>query len=177
MNKIDDYKQISTQKGDQGTSKNYSNEAFSKSDITFDTLGTIDELSSFLGLTFHHVPYQDEIQMIQKTLQHINSLIATNPNDIEKRKLSPITQDDIDDLETIEARVLKTCTIEPRFVLPGSESSQAGAYLDIARALARKAERMVNTFYEQKARNKSDKLLAYLNRLSDLLFILARSLD
>ena len=177
MSKINDYNMISTKKGDKGTSKNYSNEAFSKSDILFDTLGALDELSSFLGLAYHHTPFGQEITQIQQTLQHINSLIATNPNDLKKRNLAPIDTKTIDALEAIEERVLKDCDIKPKFVLPGSDSTASGAYLDVCRALARKAERQVNRFYEVKDRDKSDLLLAYLNRLSDLLFILARSQD
>ncbi|MEC9485448.1 MAG: ATP:cob(I)alamin adenosyltransferase [Candidatus Izemoplasma sp.] len=177
MTRIDDYKMISTKKGDKGTSKNYSNEAFSKSDTVFDTLGVLDELSSFLGLSYHYTPFKDDIKTIQTTIQHINSLIATNPDDTKKRNLAQISDEDIDKLEAIEARAINDTNIQPKFVLPGSESTKPGAYLGVCRALARKAERQVNRFYEVKQRDKNDLLLAYLNRLSDVLFILARSQD
>ena len=59
MKKIDDYRFISTTKGDKGTSKNYSNEEFSKSDILFDALGSLDELSSVLGVVYHYTDSKD----------------------------------------------------------------------------------------------------------------------
>lgn len=177
MNTIKDYQVISTKKGDKGTSKNYSNESYRKTDILFDTLGTFDELTSFLGLAYHYAPYKDDIQMIQKDIQFINSIIATNPLDHDRRKIRLFDDSDVERLEKIEAKVLENTEIAPRFVLPGSDSSKAGAYLDVCRAVSRKAERMLNRFYDLKERTVDGKVLAYVNRLSDLLFIMARSMD
>jgi cob(I)alamin adenosyltransferase len=177
MKTIKNYETISTKKGDKGTSINYSNEQFNKTDILFDTLGTFDELTSFLGLAYHYAPYKDAIQMIQKDIQSINSIIATNPKDHERRAIRVFDESDVKRLEDIERDVLKKTEIAPRFVLPGSDSTKPGAYLDVCRALSRKAERMLNRFYELKERTIDGQVLAYVNRLSDLLFIMARSMD
>lgn len=177
MKSITNYNVISTKKGDKGTSKNYSNETFSKTDILFDTLGTFDELTSFLGLAYHYAPYKDQIKMIQRDLQDINSIIATNPIDQAKRKIKLFDQSDVDRLERIEEVILKDASIPPRFILPGSDSTKPGAYLGVCRAIARKAERMLNRFYIVKERKVDAFVLAYVNRLSDLLFIMARSMD
>lgn len=177
MKTITNYNVISTKKGDKGTSQNFSNETFSKTDILFDTLGTFDELTTFLGLAYHYAPYKDEIKMIQRDLQSINSIIATNPKDREKRKISDFSQSDVDRLEKIEEEVLKNASIPPRFILPGSDSTKPGAYIGVCRAITRKAERMLNRFYIIKERPIDVFVLAYINRLSDVLFIMARSLD
>ena len=175
--KIERYTYISTKKGDSGTSKNYSNEVLPKTDVLFETLGVIDELTSILGLCYHHSIYQEKIRMIQLDLQHIMSLIATNVDDENRRKLIPITKEDVQRLEQLEQIVLETCHIEPRFVLPGSDSSMEGAYLDMARSISRRVERVVLRFIEEKERKDLDDVMTYLNRLSDVLFILARSRD
>lgn len=175
MKKIDSYKVISTAKGDKGTSKNYSNEEFSKSNILFDTLGTIDELSSILGVTYHYSAHKSEIRKIQATLQHINSLIATNISSPHYAKLTQISTKDISELETYEQSLLAQSNIEPVFVLPGSDTTLEGAYFDLSRSIARRAERSLVLFVETMEREDLSLCLSYINRLSDLLFIYARS--
>lgn len=178
MNKtIDKYTFISTKKGDAGTSRNFSNDTLPKTDILFETLGSIDELSSMLGLTYHTSTYQTELQMIQLDLQHIMSNIATRVDDPRYVKLIHITDSDIQRIETLEQSILTACQIEPRFVLPGSESTLEGAYLDVARSLARRCERIVLRYITTYNRDDLAFVAKYMNRVSDLLFIMARSKD
>lgn len=177
MKTIDNYKMITTKKGDTGTTKNYSNVRMDKTDVLFDTLGHIDELSSMLGLVFHYSDYKEQIQTIQLDLQHINSLLATNPNDKHYPNLIAIRSADIDRIEEWEQHLLDTCEIERRFVLPGSESSKEGAYIDVARSISRRVERALLRFVKETTRQDLSDVLAYANRLSDLLFIMARSVD
>ena len=176
MKKIEDYKFISTAKGDKGVSKNYSNIAFPKSDILFETLGNIDELSSVLGVLYHYAEEKQEIKYIQKSLQHISSLVATSDEMIRKDKLVQINEEDILKLESLEQSLLLSCNIEPKFVLPGSDTSLVGAYYDLSRSVTRKAERSLVRFIEKNNREDLGLCLKFLNRLSDLLFIYARSL-
>ena len=175
MKLIKSYKQISTKKGDKGTSTNYSNEEFSKSDVLFDTLGTIDELSSMLGVVYHYTKLQDEIRYIQTKLQDINSLVATTNEEI-KAKLIGVSIKDIEKLEEFEKRILEDCSIEPVFVLPGSDSTKESAYFDLSRSIARRAERRLVSFVNYYQRDDLIDSMRFLNRLSDLLFIIARSL-
>ncbi|MBU1020225.1 MAG: ATP:cob(I)alamin adenosyltransferase [Firmicutes bacterium] len=175
MKKIDSYKIISTSKGDKGTSKNYSNEEFSKSNILFETLGNMDELSSMLGLTYHYSEHKSEIRKIQLTLQHINSLVATNITSPNYLKLTQISELDIFELEAFEQSLLAESEIEPVFVLPGSDTTIEGAYFDLSRSIARRAERSLVLFVESMERKDLNLCLSYINRLSDLLFIYARS--
>jgi len=174
---IKDFRHISTKKGDKGKSKSYSDESFPKDDILFVTIGTIDELSAFLGLTFHHTQYE-QIKVIQKTLQAINSLVATNPAaDARYQSLRQIGEQDIEFIETQEEKLLLNKEIETKFHLPGSETSFKNAYFDYSRTLARRAERTLTRFIREKDREDLAHCGAYLNRLSDLLFILARNFD
>jgi len=176
MKKIDNYKFISTSKGDKGTSTNYSNEVYSKSDILFELIGNIDELSSVLGIVYHYTNDKEEIKDIQTTLQHISSLIATTDENIRNNKLIQIDDLNLSKLEYKEQMLLEKSNIEPKFVLPGSDTSKVGAYYDFARSIARRAERSLVKFVEVHKRNDLDYCIKYLNRLSDLLFIYSRSL-
>ncbi len=172
---IKDAKQISTKRGDAGTSKNYTNESFPKDDVLFESLGTNDELSSYLGLTYHQLQIP-MIKTIQAHLQNINSLIATNPNSHPERynALKSITQTDVEALEADGQRMLTLTPIEPRFFLPGSETSEGGAYLDLSRTVCRRAERRLVAFIAVRERDDLALCRQYLNRLSDWLFIAAR---
>ncbi len=165
---------ISTTKGDEGLSRNYSNEELPKDDVLFETLGTIDELSAFLGLTFHHAKYE-HIKNIQDTLQAINSLIATNPQQDAYKKLRQINERDIEFIEDQEEKLLLNEKIENRFYLPGSETTLPNAYFDYARTICRRGERIMVHFINERDRQDLAYARKYLNRLSDLLFILARN--
>ena len=176
MKNIEDFKFISTAKGDKGTSRNYSNEVFSKSDILFETLGNIDELSSVLGIVYHHTAEKEEIKTIQKILQNISSLVATTDTLVREEKLIKVEELNVFQLEILEQSLLKKSNIEPKFVLPGSDTSLVGSYYDLARSVSRRAERSLVRFIEYYKRTDLDCCLKYLNRLSDLLFIYARSL-
>lgn len=176
MKNIRNFKTISTSKGDKGTSKNYSNDVLSKSDVLFETLGNIDELSSVLGILYHYSKEKQEIRSIQKTLQNISSLVATADEEIRNYKLVQITELDISKIEQSEQALLEKSEIKPIFVLPGSDTSKEGAYYDLSRSVARRAERSLVKFVEEHKRDDLDYCLKYLNRLSDLLFLYSRSL-
>lgn len=176
MKKIDNYRVISTTSGDKGLSRNYSNVQLSKSDILFEALGNIDELSSSLGIIYHMTKEQDIIRLMQTKLQNISSLIATSDNSSRRKNLVKITNDDILVIEELEQRILNETVIEPLFVLPGSDTSSLGSYYDLSRAITRRAERSLVMFVEINRRDDLNYCLKYLNRLSDLLFIYARSL-
>jgi cob(I)alamin adenosyltransferase len=164
--------QISTKKGDSGKSKNYNDDAYKKDDILFETLGTIDELSSFLGLTYHEVKLPI-IKTVQENLQTINSMIATKPSSQLYQKISYITDVDLQFIEDHIQATLNTYPSNDSFYLPGTEKTKEGAYFDVCRTIARRAERRMVSFVRKHKRK--DLLFAqkYMNRLSDLLFVLS----
>lgn len=174
--RISKMEHISTKTGDSGQSENFVKERFDKDDLLFETLGTMDELSSFLGLSYQIRNY-DYLRVIQQRLQDINSLIATNPNHQLYAKLRPISEDDLSVLEKEEQILLDQTNIEPKFLLPGSDTSLSGSYVDVSRAIARKAERRLVHFIKGTKRDDLNNPLKYMNRLSDFLFIYARFLS
>lgn len=164
--------QISTKAGDKGKSKNYNDDSFPKDDILFETLGTIDELSSFLGLTYHeeNMPI---IKTVQENLQTINSMVATKPNSSLYQRITYITDMDIQFIEDHLQATLNTYPSNDSFYLPGTEKTKVGAYLDVCRAIARRAERRLVSFVKKHRRKDLVFAQKYINRLSDLLFVLS----
>lgn len=172
--KIKSYKQISTKKGDKGTSKDYSNNEYSKDDLLFEVVGSIDELSSLLGVVYHYTEFKEEIKTVQRKLQDVNSLVATTNSEV-RITLNQVSVEDIKKLESMEEEILKTTEIKPVFVLPGSDSSKEGAYLDLARSVTRRVERTLVRYVNNNNREDLFLSMKYINRLSDLLFIMARN--
>jgi cob(I)alamin adenosyltransferase len=168
-------KNIATKQGDKGTSRNYNNETFRKSDILFETLGSIDELSSFLGLTYHFSNLS-LIVIIQNDLQKLSSIIATSPESDLYNKIQKISPDDVSSLEIKMQKALDKKPITPKLFLPGSEKSTIGAYFDVCRTLARRVERRIDEFIMQHNREDLETVRSYINRLSDYLFILSCNL-
>lgn len=169
---IDKLNHIATKYGDSGLSKNFENKSFKKSHILFETLGTMDELSSYLGLCFHYSKLEF-IKEIQMNLQNINSLIASEYNSDLYNIITQIKEEDVLILEDKIQKYLDSKPLEGRFYLPGSEKTVNGAYVDIARTVARKAERKINAFVEYEKREDLEIAKKYLNRLSDYLFVLS----
>jgi len=172
VKKLKDMRQIVTKNGDAGTSKDYVGDIHPKNDVLFDCLGTIDELSSSLGLSYHYC-HESSIKHIQRILQKIASLVAT-PSDHElRKKIDGVSDDDIAFLETAIQQELDTKDIETAFVLPGSEQSKKGAYLNMSRAVTRRCERVFTAFIGDKDDEELKRGLAFMNRLSDYLYVLA----
>ena len=163
---------IATKYGDSGLSKNFENKSFKKTHILFETLGTMDELSSFIGLSYHYCKI-DFLKKIQMDLQNINSLVATEYDSDLYNILTQIKEEDILEQEKRIQSYLDVKPLEGRFYLPGSEKTKAGAYIDVARTLARSAERKLNAFVDHESRTDLEVSKKYLNRLSDYLFILS----
>lgn len=159
---------IVTKTGDDGSTGLWSGERIGKDSIRVDAYGTIDELSSALGMA-RHLCIQDNvlyaIDYIQRLLFRVAGELASLGNSFDR----PITEEDE---KTIEA---KTSEIEARillrgFVVPGM--TQGSAALDIARTIARRAERRVVAL--SRTEEVSPVLLRTLNRLSDFIYMLAR---
>jgi len=174
--KITDAKQISTEHGDEGFTKNLANEVISKDDLLFEVMGTLDELSSILGLCYHYVTVES-LKFVQRTIQTMNSGIAYDPNQTQKKPVdwANFGIEDVHGIEIEEQRLLDLHPLEARFTLPGSEDSLGGAYLDWARTVCRRGERMVVRYIRHSGRTDLAIVLKYMNRLSDLLYIMAKN--
>lgn len=190
---------VTTRTGDQGMSTTFDGCVQSKANAVFQAVGAIDELSSYLGLIRNRIVEhpvrgprnmiararaRHELQHIQRTLQTGMSLVATDPIFDKKYKptndlylsLTQLTNNDVQRLEGWQRRILLLgVELMPAFVLPGA-TAESG-YVDIARAVCRRAERDVVEFMNTKTRPDLKYVSMYLNRLSDVLFIFARYLE
>ena len=162
---------IYTRTGDKGKTSLFGGSRVFKSDIRVETYGTIDELNSMLGLTIVFLtkksedPIKQELEHVQQDLFNIGSVLATpginSINGFEKR----IKEfEELIDLLTIQLPQLQN------FILPGG--GEAGALLHVARTITRRAERCIVSLMQQE--EVDVRIVMYINRLSDLLFTMAR---
>jgi cob(I)alamin adenosyltransferase len=164
---------IYTRAGDAGKTSLGDGSRVSKTDLRIEAYGTVDELNSLLGLALAcdlPTEFRPWLEQVQNDLFDLGADLAV-PLEDEKRERLRVTQAQVARLE--ELCDLVNARLEPltSFVLPGG--SEAAARLHVARAVCRRAERLAVALSER--RSVSPTALAYLNRLSDLLFILARA--
>jgi cob(I)alamin adenosyltransferase len=140
-----------------------------------ETFGSIDEATSFLGIaraTATTERTREIILQVQRDLYLMMAELAFAP-DMEQHKFE-MTQEHIDRLEQETDQLSEEVELPPHFIIPGD--TLPGAAIDSARGVIRRAERLaVRLFHEEEIRNEN--VIAYLNRLSSLLFILARYED
>ena len=119
---------------------------------------------------------KDILRDLQRELFTIAAELATDPEkyDLFQQHFTPVTQEMVDNLETIIDSLEEEFEMPNVFVLPGG--SPASSAIDMARTIIRTAERRVVVVAEAE-RLTNDLILTYLNRLGDLLFVLARYED
>ncbi len=165
---------IYTKTGDKGTTALFGGKRVSKADERIEAYGTIDELNSWVGLLRDQEVNRmraEELIEIQDRLFTIGSILATEPGNT-KLKIPSLYTSDITFLENcIDAM---DAALEPMkvFVLPGGHTSISFGH--VTRTVCRRAERLV-IFLD--AHEKVEPLvIQYLNRLSDYLFMLCRTM-
>ncbi|MFA7676801.1 MAG: cob(I)yrinic acid a,c-diamide adenosyltransferase [Candidatus Omnitrophota bacterium] len=168
---------IVTGKGDKGKTSLCGGKEVSKDHIRIEACGTLDELNAFLGATKNFVDdtkFKEAIEGIQKSLFVAGSEIATETRFLKKLK-KRISKKDVKNIEEGILELEKKNTITKKcFCVPGKNITSG--FLDLCRVTARKAERKAVTLKKKKVL-RNDFLLVYLNRLSDLLYLLARFYD
>lgn len=168
---------IYTRTGDDGTSGLVDGSRRAKCDPRFEAIGAVDEANSTLGLAavvLAGTALEPDIMRIQNDLFDLGADIATPgedfaPSDMVLRMVAAQT-------EWLEVRIdALNADLAPltSFILPGG--SEAAARVHIARAAVRRAERAATALTAAEAVNPA--ALAYLNRLSDYLFVLARAVN
>jgi len=165
---------IVTKTGDKGETSLMYGHRVSKGDARVDAYGCIDELTAALGLVRSASTdkfISDEILAVQKDLIVVMGELATAPGDREryvKDGFQLTTAAMVDRISAVIFDLEKDKTLYPKdWVIPGK--NQASAALDLARTTCRRAERRVAA-----ATDTNPEILHYLNRLSDLCWILAR---
>lgn len=165
---------IATKRGDKGKTDLYLGKRISKDHPRVEAFGDLDELCAHLGLARSLLKDKETrriVERVQRELFIIGAEVAVTPGQIRKLKRR-IDKSYVERLDQELARFEKDAHFEACcFYLPGE--SMLGAGFDIARTVARRVERRMVTL-THKGMIRNPHILAYLNRLSDLLFVLSR---
>jgi len=162
---------IYTKKGDQGTTSLFGGKEIKKNNIRLHAYGTVDELNSTLGITLTHdvsKKGKDILEELQDQLFVLGADLATLST--KKARIDRISEDHVDQLERWIDELDNDLPPLTSFILPGG--APAGASLHFSRTVCRRAERFTAELLDSGEANQYT--LIYLNRLSDLLFVLAR---
>lgn len=163
-----------TRTGDKGTTSLVGGERVKKNSVRLEAYGTIDELSSFLGAISADQTCTHEVAMhilkVQNELFNIGCYLATAVKEGEEPKCNSITPEKMADLEGWIDNLDEQTPKVNAFVLPGGCELAAKAHL--ARVVCRRAERRIFDLEEEAY--VDPQVAAYINRLSDWLFIMAR---
>jgi cob(I)alamin adenosyltransferase len=162
---------IYTRTGDAGETGLFDGTRVSKADARVATYGDVDELNAWLGLARVALEARiaGMIEQIQRDLFALGARLADPSHKIAGRVTkAAITPGDISKLESWIDQLEAELPPLRRFILPGG--SQAGATLHVARTVCRRAERAMVALGDV-----DGDLLVYINRLSDLLFVMARA--
>ena len=167
---------IYTKTGDSGETSLFDKTRVSKADARVDAYGEVDELNACLGAA-RAAGVDDEIaaliEWLQKDLFAVGARLADPSSRIAPRvEKAAIGDAAVQRLEQAIDRLEETLPPLRRFILPGGSSS--GALLHLARTVCRRAERRVIALG---ATAVEPVLIVYLNRLSDLLFVMARAVN
>ena len=172
MNRFMRISKVYTRTGDAGETSLVGGARVSKASQRVEAYGDVDELNSLIGLARAYLQ-RDEIDetlgQIQNDLFTLGADLAS-PAEIDVPRIQTSF---VETLEQLADRFLSELEPLKEFILPGG--SQAGATLHLARTVARRAERRV--VHLSQAEEVNDLTVVYLNRLSDLLFILARAVN
>jgi cob(I)alamin adenosyltransferase len=163
---------IYTRAGDTGLTSLGDGSRVPKTDPRIEAYGTVDELNSAIGLALVVAPveFRPWLERIQNELFDLGADLSVPLEDARRERLR-IDKKQVDGLEKLCDQVNERLAPLRSFVLPGG--TEAAARLHVARTVCRRAERAAVALAGTAAVNPL--ALAYLNRLSDLLFILARA--
>ena len=168
-------RKIYTRRGDRGETRLLSGEKVKKDDLRVKTYGSLDELQSHLGVALS-LTRDESVRSICLGIQDdiflASSELASTPGALSRLKRR-IGEKDVGRLEDSIDELTALHGQPSRFVVP--IMSQASAVLNVARALCRRCERLIVTLNRQTSEYRE--LIVYFNRLSDLLFMLAWSLE
>jgi cob(I)alamin adenosyltransferase len=163
---------IYTKTGDGGETGLFRGRRVPKHDLRVEAYGNVDELNAFLGILLTEIQDAD-VQQVILELQHqlfeVGADLAT-PSQAEQEQAMRIAPGLTENLEKSIDRFEERLPALQNFILPGG--SRGGALLHYARAVCRRAERSITRLKEEQPTNIE--IVRYLNRLSDLLFVMAR---
>lgn len=160
---------IYTRTGDAGTTGLGDGKRVAKNSLRIDTLGEVDELNAVVGLLL----CEDLPEDVRGLLTDVQHDLFDLGGEICIPGMSMITEKHVDKLETELDRLNEPLEPLKDFILPGG--SRAAALAHLARTVCRRAERAIVALAQEEAVNDGPR--QYLNRFSDLLFVLGRVLN
>ena len=165
---------IYTKTGDKGQTSLVGGQRVEKTHPRLEAYGTVDELTSHLGLLRSMISeeqYKNFILNIQKALFSLSAQLATPPE--SKYQPEPFAAGQVEALEAEIDRLQAELPPFRCFIIPGE--GQASSQAHVCRTVCRRAERCILAMAQ--ACEVSGEVLRYINRLSDYLFVLARHLE
>lgn len=167
---------VYTRTGDGGMTSLVGGVRVSKNHPRLEAYGTVDELNAHLGLLVALMPegvHRERVEQIQSDLFTLGAVLATDEQTADIHPTAPVTEEDIRRLEQAIDETEDGLPAWRGFILPGG--TQVAAQCHVCRTVCRRAERCIRALY---ATVKADEhVAAYMNRLSDYLFVLSRKLN
>ncbi len=173
---------IYTKTGDKGETSLFTGQRVPKNNPTIEALGTVDECNSAIGAAIAFIPSEgqyknihNQLTIIQHALFDLGAALATPRSKANSVKIDK-TRFDQEEIELIEKWIDEMSNELPElrtFILPGGHPG--GALLHLARSVCRRAERVVVPLSNHA--DVSEKVIRYLNRLSDYLFMCSRMVN
>ena len=169
---------IYTRRGDQGMTDLVGGVRIRKDDIRLEAYGTVDELSSHLGLLCVLLGNNcgeecDMIRRIQNNLFNIGSYLATDQTQTKLYDACRLPDNEVALLEAVIDKLMQQVPETRGFILPGGTLAAAQAH--VCRTVCRRMERCILTLSEQA--EIASEIFQYVNRLSDFLFVLAKKIN
>ncbi|WP_071147759.1 cob(I)yrinic acid a,c-diamide adenosyltransferase [Bacteroides ihuae] len=167
---------VYTKTGDKGTTGLIGGTRVSKAHARLEAYGTVDELNANLGLLVTYLTEERDclfVSAVQDKLFAVGSHLATDQDKVKLHDVSIIVPDDV---ALMEAEIDAADEMLPTlrwFVIPGG--SRGAAIAHVCRTVCRRAERRILSLTEDYEIDAN--LLAYINRLSDYLFVLSRKIN
>jgi cob(I)alamin adenosyltransferase len=165
---------IYTKTGDKGLTSLIGGTRVPKYDLRIESYGTVDELNSYIGMIRDQgisSAQKEVLKEIQDRLFTIGAALASDPEK-SRMKIPDLHHSDIELLEKQMDEMNDVLPDLKHFILPGGD--QAVSFCHIARCVCRRAERITVHLAEESF--VDEKVIIYLNRLSDFLFVLSRML-
>jgi cob(I)alamin adenosyltransferase len=165
---------VYTRAGDDGTTALVGGQRVPKDSLRIEAYGTIDELNSTIGVAVASnlsPRLAEPLETIQQVLFNLGSRLALDPSDADRIQLPGVAKEHVARLEAWIDEWNETLPDLKSFILPGG--SVASAQLHVARTVCRRAERVILALHREQP--VEPEVIAYVNRLSDLLFVAARA--
>ncbi|MEM6393806.1 MAG: cob(I)yrinic acid a,c-diamide adenosyltransferase [Planctomycetota bacterium] len=166
-----------TKRGDDGETDLFGGQRVAKDQLRVEAYGSVDELNATLGLAIAacgddgQARVRDVLQGLQHRLFDLGADLATPPDAAGAGKVRRIVMEDVEPLEAAIDELDAGLPPLRAFILPGG--TELASRLHVARTVARRAERRVVSLMQ--AEEVGEPIAKYLNRISDLLFVLARA--